>query len=113
MSGCGGEAAKCYDCEQALTVHDWCEYPSDTGPICFRCLKDRYESERRMRNGPKPPKPEPGPATRAVMDRLDAACEYAADDWMVKIQMADESEDAEYLRVGVIRAFVKEQEGGS
>lgn len=52
----------------------------------------------------------PGPATKLVIDRLNSACEYAAEDVLVRIHMVGEEEDVSFLSVGEVRAFVAERE---
>lgn len=42
---------ECSDCTQGLYVYDPRGYPSDTGAICFDCLRKRYES---LRDAAKP-----------------------------------------------------------
>ncbi len=49
------EEASCYtecrDCSRGLYVYDNGDYPSNTGPICFDCLRKRYEA---LRDAAKP-----------------------------------------------------------
>ena len=41
---------ECSDCEAGLYVYDSRQYPSDTGAICFDCLRKRYEALRDARD---------------------------------------------------------------
>lgn len=59
-----------------------------------------------------PPKPTPGPATKAVIEALKSASDRLADNDALRICVTDGGWGSSLLRVSVARAFIKEQEGG-
>lgn len=52
-----------------------------------------------------------GPATKLIMARLATAVKDRDDSLAIRISEAGEEWDMEYVTVGEIRAFIKEQEG--